>query len=138
MCFDLGTVTVPVENRSVALDTCRLRLIQSLFLTFSRITSERLVRSGWEKHQSMCFDLGRMTVPNENQAIGTWHIPTGTNLILAFRKRRNDDGACHWSIGGTWHMPPREGLQKCSRAPGGQTRGSTEPKLAGHMHAALT
>ena len=39
---------------------------------------------------------------------------------------------------GTWHMPPREGLQKCSRAPGGQTRGSTEPKLAGHMHAALT
>ena len=53
-------------------------------------------------------------------------------------KRRNDDGACHGSIGGTWHMPPREGLQKFSRAPGGQTRGSTEPKLAGHMHVALT
>ena len=39
---------------------------------------------------------------------------------------------------GTWYMPPREGLQKNSRAPGGQTRGSTEPKLAGHMDAALT
>ena len=24
------------------------------------------------------------------------------------------------------------------QSPGGQTRGSTEPKLAGHMHAALT
>ena len=39
---------------------------------------------------------------------------------------------------GTWHMPPREGLQAFSRAPGGQTRGPTEPKFAGHMHAALT
>ena len=28
--------------------------------------------------------------------------------------------------------------KKNSRAPGGQTRGSTELKLAGHMHAALT
>ena len=26
-------------------------------------------------------------------------------------KRRNDDGACDESIGGTWHMPPRKGLQ---------------------------
>ena len=53
-------------------------------------------------------------------------------------KRRNDDGACHGSIGGTWHMPPREGLQIFLQAPGGQTRGSTEPKLAGHMDAVLT
>ena len=25
--------------------------------------------------------------------------------------RRNDVGACHESTGGTWHMPPRRGLQ---------------------------
>ena len=65
--------------------------------------------------------------------------PIGTGVApFDAPKRRNDDGACHESIGGTWHMPPREGLQKFSRVPGGQTRGSTEPKLAGHMHAALT
>ena len=34
---------------------------------------------------------------------------------------------------GTWHIPLREGMQKFSRAPGGQTRGSAEPKLAGYM-----
>ena len=39
---------------------------------------------------------------------------------------------------GTWHIPPRESLQKISRAPGGQTRGYTVPKLAGHMDVALT
>ena len=38
MCFHLGKVMVPVDNRSVALGTCRLRLAQSLFLAFSRIT----------------------------------------------------------------------------------------------------
>ena len=32
MCFDLGKVTVPVENRSVALDT--FQLAQILFLAF--------------------------------------------------------------------------------------------------------
>ena len=34
MCFDLGKVMVPVENRSVALGTCQLRLAQSLVLAF--------------------------------------------------------------------------------------------------------
>ena len=33
MCFDLRNVTVPVENRSVALGTCRLRLAPSLFFS---------------------------------------------------------------------------------------------------------
>ena len=46
MCFDIGNMTVPVDKRSVALGTCRLRLAQSLFLVFfSRIMSEQLVRS---------------------------------------------------------------------------------------------
>ena len=34
----------------------------------------------------MCFDLGRMTVTNENQSIGTWHIPIGTNLIFSISR----------------------------------------------------
>ena len=57
-----------------------------LILNLSRITSEPLVRSGWERHQSICFDLGRMTVPNENQSIGTWHIPIGTKLIFSISR----------------------------------------------------
>ena len=36
------------------------------FKPFSRITSERLVRSEWERHWSMCLDLGKMVVPVEN------------------------------------------------------------------------
>ena len=59
MRFDPGKATVPIENRSVALGTCPLA--QSLFLAFSLITSEQPVRSEWERHQSMCFDLGKMT-----------------------------------------------------------------------------
>ena len=34
----------------------------------------------------MCFDLGRMTLPDENQSIGTWHIPIGTNLIFSISR----------------------------------------------------
>ena len=34
----------------------------------------------------MCFDLGKMTVPNENQSFGTWHIPIGTNLIFSISR----------------------------------------------------
>ena len=45
MCFDIGNMTVPVDKRSVALGTCRLRLAQSLILALSRIMSERQVRS---------------------------------------------------------------------------------------------
>ena len=34
----------------------------------------------------MCFDLGRMTVPNENQSIGTRHIQIGTSLIFGISR----------------------------------------------------
>ena len=44
MYFDLGKRTVAIENRSVALGTCRLA--HSLFSVFSLITCERMVRSG--------------------------------------------------------------------------------------------
>ena len=77
---------------------------------FSGIAPERLVGSGPAWHHST------------RQNGGTTMVPVMGRLVAH----------------GTWHMPLREGLQKFSRAPGGQTRGSTEPKLAGHMHAALT
>ena len=48
MCFDHGKMTVPIENPSVALGT--YRLAHPLFSAFSQITSERLVRSEWERH----------------------------------------------------------------------------------------
>ena len=35
---------------------------------------------------------------------------------------------------GTWHVPPREGLQKVVDAPTGQTGGTADPKLAGHTY----
>ena len=35
---------------------------------------------------------------------------------------------------GTWHVPPREGLQKVVDAPTGQTGGATNVKLTGHTH----
>ena len=35
---------------------------------------------------------------------------------------------------GTWHVPPREGLQKDVDAPTGQTGGTADPKLAGHTY----
>ena len=41
--FDHGKMTVPIDNRSVALGT--FQLAQFLILAYSRITSERLVRS---------------------------------------------------------------------------------------------
>ena len=31
----------------------------------------------------MCFDLGNVTVANDNQSVGTWHIPIDTNLIVS-------------------------------------------------------
>ena len=39
---------------------------------------------------------------------------------------------------GTWHVPPREGLQKVVDAPTGQTEGTTKPKLAGHTYTTPT
>ena len=33
---------------------------------------------------------------------------------------------------GSWHVPPRESLQKNSHAPTGRTEGTADPKLAGH------
>ena len=35
---------------------------------------------------------------------------------------------------GTWHVPPREGLQKYVDAPTGQAGGATNVKLTGHTH----
>ena len=39
---------------------------------------------------------------------------------------------------GTWHVPPREGLQKVVDAPTGQTGGTADPKLAGHTYTIPT
>ena len=40
---------------------------------------------------------------------------------------------------GTWHVPPREGLQKVVDAPPtGQTGGTPDPKLAGHTYTTPT
>ena len=39
---------------------------------------------------------------------------------------------------GTWHVPPREGLQKVVDAPTGQTGGTADPKLAGHTYTTPT
>ena len=60
--------------------------------------------------------------------IGTGEAPIDAPI------RRNDDGANPGSIGGTWHVPPREGLQKDVDAPTGQTGGATNVKLTGHTH----
>ena len=67
MYFDLEKMTVTIDNRSVALGTCRLA--HSLFLAFSRIKSVRLVWSEWERHYSICFDIGKLTVPVENRSV---------------------------------------------------------------------
>ena len=116
-------MTVPIDNRSVALGTCRLA--QSLFLAFSRLTSDRLVRSEWET-------LLNVFRPWEDDGAcwesigGTWHMPIATGTILMFClfannvqtaglvgmgeslidvfRPREDDGAYWESIGGTWHM----------------------------------
>ena len=45
----------------------------------------------------MSFDLGRMTVPNENQYIGIWHIPIGIKLILSISQIVSE-----WLIGSEW------------------------------------
>ena len=39
---------------------------------------------------------------------------------------------------GTWHVPPREGLQKVVDAPTGQTGGATNVILTGHTHTTPT
>ena len=39
---------------------------------------------------------------------------------------------------GTWHVPPREGLQKVVDAPTGRTGGTADPKLAGHTYTTPT
>ena len=39
---------------------------------------------------------------------------------------------------GTWHVPPREGLQKVVDAPTGQMGGNTKPRLAGHTYTTPT
>ena len=52
--------------------------------------------------------------------------------------RRNDDGADPRSIGGTWHVSPRERLQKFISAPTGQTGCAADLKLTGHTPTAST
>ena len=39
---------------------------------------------------------------------------------------------------GSWHVPPRETLQKNSHAPTGQKEGTADPKLAGHTYTTPT
>ena len=39
---------------------------------------------------------------------------------------------------GTWHVPPREGLQKVVDAPTGQTGGANVFKLTGHTYTTPT
>ena len=67
-------MTVPIENRSVALGTCRMRLAQSYF--FSLFTN------------------------NVRTAVS---IGMGEALIDVFPPREDDDASWE-SIGGTWHM----------------------------------
>ena len=77
---------------------------------FSLIASERLDRSGPGHHRST-------------------HRSAGTTMApIRGRPAARD----------TWHVPPREGLQKCMRAPGGQTEGANVFKHTGHTYTTLT
>ena len=69
MCFDIGNMTVPVDKRSVALDTCRLRLAQSLFLAFSTVYVTTVVSS----------EVGHVTI---FQRSGTCVCGEGTSRIF--------------------------------------------------------
>ena len=85
------TYTIPQacgKSSLAALGTCRLRLAQSSFLAFSRIPSERLVRSDWERRLSMCFDIGNMTVPVDKRSVvlGTCRLRLAQSLFLAFSR----------------------------------------------------
>ena len=73
---------------------------------FSLIASERPVRSGPGCQRSM-------------------HRTAGTTMA-PIRGRP--------AARGTWHVPPREGLQKVVDAPTGRTGGTADPKLAGHTY----
>ena len=53
-------------------------------LAFSRIASETLVRSEWERHYSMCFDHGKMTVPIENPSMALGTCRLAHSLFSAF------------------------------------------------------
>ena len=70
---------------------------------FPGIAPDRLVRSGPGWHRWMRRNAGTTMVP------------------VAGRPAAR----------GSWHMPPRESLQKKSHAPTGQTEGTANPKLAG-------
>ena len=71
-----------------------------------RIAPEWLVRSGRERHRST------------RQSVGTTMVPVPGRTAAR----------------GTWHVPPRGGLQKDVDAPTGQTGGTADPKLAGHTY----
>ena len=73
---------------------------------FSLIASERPVRSGPGCHRSTHRSAGTMMAPVRGRPAAR----------------------------GTWHVPPREGLQKVVDAPTGQTGGATNVILTGHTH----
>ena len=59
-----------------------------------------------------------------------WMDPTDGRVILPF-------SGVH-DVRGTWHVPPREGLQKLVANPAGQTGGTADTKFAGHAYTAPT
>ena len=61
-------------------------------LAFSRIAFERPVQSEWEtgEAQSMCFDLGKMTVPIENRSVVLGTIRLAQSLFLAYSRFANN------------------------------------------------
>ena len=64
-------------------------------------------------------------------------IGTGVPAIDA-PIRRNDDSTDSGSTGGTWHVTPREGLQKVVDTSTGRTGGTADLKLAGHTYTTPT
>ena len=58
---------MPNENQST--DTWHIPIGTNIIFSISRIASKRLVGSEWERHKSICSDLGKMMVPIENQSV---------------------------------------------------------------------
>ena len=77
---------------------------------FSLIASERLDRSGPGYHRWMRRSAGTTMAPVPGRPAAR----------------------------GTWHVPPREGLQKVVDAPTGQTGDTADSKLAGHTYITPT
>ena len=132
---------------------------------FPGIAPERLVRSGPGWHRWTPRNAGTTMVPvgGRSAARGSWHVPPRESLqknrthlqvkrrappipnsqVIRIPPRRNA-GTTMVPVGGrsaargSWHVPPRESLQKKSHAPTGQTEGTADPKLAGHTYTTPT